>query len=104
MNHVEAGVLSIIKNISLAKIRTILLINIKKKLHLFLLPIVETPVLPIVKQFYQFSKLVYFEQKIGRKKSLPTKSLVNSNADIPQISINPRLPLKVCKADGGYVR
>ena len=33
------------------------------------------------------------------KKHLPIKSLVNSNADIPQISINPGLPLKVRKAD-----
>lgn len=51
------------------------------------------------KPFYQLSKFLNFDTKIRGKKFLPTKSLVNSNVDIFQTSINPGLPSKVRKAD-----
>ena len=41
------------------------------------------------KPFYQLSKFLNFDTKIRGKKLLPTKSLVNSNANIAQTSINP---------------
>lgn len=37
------------------------------------------------------------------KNHLPTKSLVNKSADIPQTSINPGFPPKVRKADGQLI-
>ena len=52
------------------------------------------------KPFYQLSKFLNFDTKIRGKKLLPTKGLVNSNADIAQTSINPGLLLKVRKTDG----
>ena len=51
------------------------------------------------KPFYQLSKFLNFDTKIRGKKLLPTKGLVNSNADIAQTSINPGPLLKVRKTD-----
>ena len=57
------------------------------KLRLLLLLIGETAHLPIPKQFYQFSNPIYFNQKTGCEKSLPTRNLVNKNEDKPRPDI-----------------
>ncbi len=55
------------------------------------------------KPFYQLSKFPDFDTKISGEKYLPIKSLVNSNVDIPQTSINSGLPQKVRKTDGNVI-